>query len=322
MVDFGTVALLRYPTFTEAIYRQMTAHFDPAGAVALASLLMSITFFFFVIERAGRGRRRFDHTHATGRTLVPSSLSGVQQTLLHGALGLLVTAAFVLPMAMLILWSTHTLWQGAVTANMARYAFNSVWVSASAATLAIALALPAAYLHARSSTLLNRAVFFATSLGYSLPGPVIAVSLLIVTGYLFPALYGGLALLLAAYVIRFIGIPLQSQEAALSTVSPALDDAAQTLGAGTWERFRRILLPLIRPALWTGWIVVFIDCMKELPATLMLRPVAFDTLAVRVWVESSEALWEMAAFPALLIVAFGLIPVHLIIHRMRGAARV
>jgi iron(III) transport system permease protein len=99
-------------------------------------------------------------------------------------------------------------------------------------------------------------------------------------------------------------------------VSKSMEDAARTLGAGTWETIRKILVPLIKPGLLTGWVVVFVDCMKELPATLILRPIAFDTLAVRVWMEASEALWEMAALPALLIVIAGLIPIAIIINSL------
>jgi iron(III) transport system permease protein len=104
-------------------------------------------------------------------------------------------------------------------------------------------------------------------------------------------------------------------------VSISMEDAARTLGAGTWEMMRKILLPLIKPGLFAGWVVVFVDCMKELPATLMLRPLAFDTLAVRVWMEASEALWEMAALSALLIVMAGLIPIAFIISRINRGAK-
>jgi iron(III) transport system permease protein len=99
-------------------------------------------------------------------------------------------------------------------------------------------------------------------------------------------------------------------------VSRSLEDVAKTLGSDIWERIRRILLPLIKPGLLTGWVVVFVDCMKELPATLMLRPLAFDTLSVRVWMEVSESLWEMAALPALMIIITGLIPIAFVINRI------
>jgi iron(III) transport system permease protein len=110
-------------------------------------------------------------------------------------------------------------------------------------------------------------------------------------------------------------VAIHSQDSAISSVSKSLEDAARTLGAGPWRTIRRILLPLIKPGLLTGWVIIFVDCMKELPATLMLRPVAFDTLSVRVWMETSEALWEMAAPPALLIVLAGLFPIALLIRR-------
>ena len=182
--------------------------------------------------------------------------------------------------------------------------------------MASILAVPAAYLHARQPNILSRAVYYMSSLGYSLPGPVIAVGILLTVAMLFNWLYGSILLLLMAYVVRFMPIAIQSQDSSISMVSRSMEDASRTLGAGTWKTFKNILLPLIRRGILAGWVVVFVDCMKELPATMMLRPLAFDTLAVRVWVEASESLWEMAALPALLIVLAGLIPLIIIIKKM------
>ncbi len=316
MADFGTVAILRYPTFTEAIYRQMTARFDPAGAAALASVLVFMTFIVLNLERYFRGRRQFEQTKGKFRTHIPKSAGLKLKIFFTASMSAVLGIAFFAPASLLLKWSIDALLKGDMDSRFIRFTFNSVSVSAIGATLAVVLAIPAAYLHARRPVILNKIIYYSSTLGYSLPGPVIAVGLLFFASSLFPWLYGGIALLLIAYIVRFIPITLQSQDSSISMISRSMEDAARTLGAGTWERFRKILLPLIKTGLFTGWVVVFVDCMKELPATLMLRPLAFDTLAVRVWMEASEALWEMAALPALLIVTAGLIPIAFIIRKI------
>lgn len=316
MADFGTVAMLRYPTFTEAIYRQMIARFDPGGAAALGSVLVLMTFLLLNLERHFRSRSRFEQTKGRFRTYVPRKL-GLRETMLCNVLILFIFGlAFFAPVSLLAKWSAEVALNGGLDSRFVRFTYNTLFGSAIGATVAAALALPVAYLHARKPDILNRSAFYLSTLGYSLPGPVIAVGLLLTAGLLFPWLYGRLALLITAYIVRFIPVAIHSQVSAISAVSRSLEDAARTLGAGTWGTIRRILLPLIKPGLLTGWVIVFVDCMKELPATLMLRPVAFDTLSVRIWMETSEALWEMAAPPALLIVLAGLVPIAILIRRI------
>lgn len=315
MADFGTVSILRYPTFTEAIYRQMTARFDPAGAAALGSALVLMTFLLLNLERHLRSRSRFEQTRGRVRTAAPRKLGFGEGMFCNSLIVILLGLAFFAPIFLLVKWSGEAALNGGLDARFLKFTSNTLLVSAIGATVAAALAVPAAYLHARKPDILNRSVFYLSTLGYSLPGPVIAVGLLLTAGLLFPWLYGGLALLITAYVVRFIPVAIHSQDSAISAVSKSLEDAARTLGAGPWRTIRRILLPLIKPGLLTGWVIIFVDCMKELPATLMLRPVAFDTLSVRVWMETSEALWEMAAPPALLIVLAGLFPIALLTRR-------
>ena len=316
MADFGTVAMLRYPTFTEAIYRQMTARFDPSGAAALGSVLVIMTFLLLNLERYFRSRSRFEQTKGRFRTYIPTRLGLREGIFCNGLILFVLGIAFFAPVSMLLKWGTEAVLSGGLDSRFIGFTYNALLVSAIGATAAVVLAVPAAYLHARKPNILNRSVFYLSTLGYSLPGPVIAVGLLLTAGIIFPWLYGGLAILITAYVIRFIPVTIHSQDSAISSVSMSLEDASRTLGAGTWGMIRKILLPLIKPGLLTGWVIVFVDCMKELPATLMLRPIAFDTLAVRVWMEASEALWEMAAPPALLIVLAGLVPIAILIRRI------
>jgi iron(III) transport system permease protein len=316
MADFGTVALLRYPTFTEAIYRQMTARFDPSGAAALAFILVAITFLLMSLERYFRGKRSFEQTKGSFRSQMPEKLN-LQKTMITTAVILLILSfALFIPVTTLINMAWDAITKGGLDSRFIKFTLNTVFVSAAGATTASILAVPAAYLHARHPNTLSRAVYYMSSLGYSLPGPVIAVGILLTVAMLLNWLYGSILLLLMAYLVRFMPIALQSQDSSISMVSKSMEDASRTLGAGTWKTFKDILLPLIRRGILAGWVVAFVDCMKELPATMMLRPLAFDTLAVRVWVEASESLWEMAALPALLIVLAGLIPLIIIIQKM------
>ncbi len=158
-------------------------------------------------------------------------------------------------------------------------------------------------------------------MGYSLPGPVVAVGLTLIATTFVPVLFGGFILLIFAYLVRFSPIALQSQEAAIQQVSSTLEEASRTLGKTTGQTIRKITLSLIKPALFTAWVLVFVDIVKELPATIMLRPLAFDPLAVQVWMMASEELWELAAAPALLIVAVGLVPIVYFVGKMEQRTR-
>lgn len=316
MADFGTVALLRYPTFTEAIYRQMTARFDPSGATALAFVLVAITFLLLNLERYFRGKRSFEQTKGSFRSQLPKKLNFRGTIAVTAIILLILGFAFFVPVAVLINMAMTAIAKGGLDSRFIKFTLNTVFVSALGATTASIFAVPAAYLHARQPNTLSRTVYYMSSLGYSLPGPVIAVGILLTVAVLFNWLYGSILLLIMAYVVRFMPIALQSQDSSISMVSKSMEDASRTLGAGTWKTFKNILLPLIKRGILAGWVVVFVDCMKELPATMMLRPLAFDTLAARVWVEASESLWEMAALPALLIVLAGLIPLMIIIKKM------
>lgn len=317
MADFGTVALLRYPTFTEAIYRQMTARFDPSGAAALALIPVAMTFLLLNLERHFRGRRSFEQTKGGFRAESPKKLNLKTSLFATAVIILLISLAFFIPFALLITMATDAIRNGGLDGRFIRFTLNTIIVSALGATAASILAAPAAYLHARRPGALTRAVYYTSSLGYSLPGPVVAVGILLTASIFFGWLYGSILLLLMAYVVRFMPIALQSQDSAISLVSKSMEEASRTLGAGVWRTFKAILLPLIRRGILAGWVVVFVDCMKELPATMMLRPLAFDTLAVRVWIEASESLWEMAALPAILIVLAGLAPLIMMIKRMK-----
>ena len=192
--------------------------------------------------------------------------------------------------------------QGALDGAFWRYARNSVLGSAAAATVAVAAALPLAYAALRRPGRVHSLFLHASYAGYVLPGPIIALGLIFCTAHLMAPVYGTVAVVVLAYVVRFFPQCLQAGEAALHQITPALEEAGRSSGVPLWRVLYRVTLPLMRPGLVTGWVLVFVNAMKELPATLLLRPVGFDTLAVRIWIETSEEFYAQAAPAALLLI--------------------
>ncbi len=314
MADFGTVALLRYPTFTEAIYRQITGRFDATGGAALASVLLLLSFLLFNLEKYFRGKRSFEQVGGSFRALEPKPLGLVGSTIINAGLSIFMLITFFVPVGIILNMALNGLLSNGWDERLLRFAFNSLLVSTLGASFASLLGFVPAHLSARHPNLASKLIYYFSSLGYSLPGPVVAVGLLLVSTAYLNWLYGSLILLILAYVVRFMPVPLQSQHASIVSLSPSLEQASRTLGKGLWATFRNITIPNIKGGIIVGWVIVFVDCMKELPATMMLRPLGFDTLAVRVWVEASESLWEMASIPALMIVISGLIPLVIVIR--------
>lgn len=318
--DFGAVSLLRYQTLTYAVYQQLTGRYDPTAASILSLLLVVVALIFLVTERWFRHRSRFFQT--TGRYRTPprrrcgplgASLAGLYTTGIFAA-------SFGVPALLLVYWSVAAVSSGAVDARFFGFAGNSVFFSGLAATVAVLLGLPLAYLAARRPSRLNLLCLQAAYAGYVLPGPVGALALLVIVSHLAPFWYGTAAVLVIAYVVHFLPAGLQSLEPALQQVTPNLEEASRSLGYGTAATLRRVTLPLVRGGFVAAWVLMFLQSMKELPATLLLRPVGFDTLAVRVWLEASEEYYQLAAPSALLIVVITLPAILLLLAKDRQAA--
>lgn len=323
LADFGTVAIFNYPTFTVAIYRVWFGLFNRQAATELASALLLFTLALYLGERALRGRARFTQADGGVRAAPRGRLGGWRRWAAPGAASLVVGVAFVLPVARLLTWVAR---EGGYDARYPAFVLDTVGLAAVTALIAVGAAVVVAYgvrlSRGRGVALLAR----IASMGYALPGSVIAVGVLALLARLdrllaalLPdrlglLLTGSLAGLTFAYVVRFLSVSYQTVEASLAKVTPGMDMAARSLGARPWGVLRRIHLPLIRRGLFTAAILVFVDVMKEMPATLLLRPFGYETLAVRVWQFTSESLWEAAALPALTIVAAGIVPVTILVE--------
>jgi iron(III) transport system permease protein len=326
LADFGTVAYFALPTFTTGIYRAWLSLGDRAAAAQLAAALLGFVALVLIAERLSRGRARFDN-RASRRPLTAQRLEGARAwgAVLACTIPLLV--GFLLPAAILLELSIT----GSDLQFGARYfrlVFNSVSVAAVTAACAVALALLMAYAIRSGGGLFALAAHRLAALGYAVPGAVIAVGILIPVTRLDHALSGmlqsmlgistgliltgGIAALVYAYLVRFLAVALQSVEAGLTKVTPSMDDAARSLGATPAHILMRVHLPLLMPSVLTAALMVFVDVMKELPATFMMRPFNFDTLAVHAYnLASDERLSELAA-PALTIVAVGVVPLVLL----------
>lgn len=332
LADFGTVAIYGYSSFTVAIYRVWFGMFNRHAATELASLLMFFTFALYLLERSVRGRARFYQTEGRVRPTAPKILRGWKGWVASGALSLVVGVAFLLPIVELVIWS---LGGSEYDDRYPEFLLNTLLLGVITAAIVVGAAVVVAYGLRLSRSRIAAVVTRLASMGYALPGSVIAVGVLAPLAFLDHALddllqrtlgissglllTGSMVGLVFAYLVRFLAVSYQTVEASLVKVTPNMDMAGRSLGVSTGGVLRRIHLPLIRRGLSAAAILVFVDVMKEMPATLLLRPFGYDTLAVRVWQLTSESFWEAAALPALTIVAAGILPVLVLV---RSRARV
>jgi iron(III) transport system permease protein len=318
--DFGAVSLLRYQTLTYAVYQQMTGRSDNTAASILSILLVALALIFLLTERWFRHKSRFYQTMGRYRTPQRMPCDWLTTAWFTAYLAALIGASFGIPAYLLVQWSLSPEAQTIVDTRFLGFIWNSAGLSALAATAGVLIGLPLAYLASRHPTWLNLGCLQAAYAGYVLPGPVAALAVLVLVLNFLPFFYGTVIVLVIAYVLHFLPVGLQSLEPALQQITPNLEEVARTLGFGVRETWRRVTLPLIRNGFVAAWVLIFLQTMKELPATLLLRPVGFDTLAIRVWLEASEEYYQLAAPSALLIVLVGLPALALLLSRDGRAA--
>jgi iron(III) transport system permease protein len=326
LADFGTVAVFNYDTFTTAIYKAWFGFFNIQAAAQLASILLLFVALTVFAERRSRGGRRFVQggrlQHRYRFTVSP-----LKAWTMTAICTLVLAIAFVLPVTQLIFWAVE---EGVVQLDTRFFELlkHTVVLAGLAAAITVFLALVLAFNRRQT----KRGGFFSMAqLGYALPGSVLAVGIMLSFTFIdnqllipaqrllgmspAPVLVGSILTLLAAYWIRFLAVASGPLESSLERIRPSLPEAARTLGAHGSELVWRIYLPMLRPGLLTAMVLVFVDVMKEMPATLLLRPYGWDTLAVRIYEMTAEGQWQLAALPALALVAAGLLPVIISIRR-------
>ncbi|WP_135466896.1 ABC transporter permease [Crenalkalicoccus roseus] len=332
LADFGTVQHFAVPTFTTGIYEAWFGLGDRGAASQLAACLMGLVAVLLALEHASRGGRRFHPTTMRTPPLRPVPLTGWRAWLALLACAMPVVLGFLVPAGTLLVLMLQV-GDPLAPGRFLPFARNSLVLSgitAAAAVLIAALIAWAARLHPSAP---QRLAVRVAGLGYAIPGSVIAVGTLVPlalfdnaldawmrarfgvsTGLL---LSGGIAALVFAYLVRFLAVALSSVESGLARLRPSLRDAARVLGQRPGGAVLRVELPLARPSLLTAFILVFVDTMKELPATLIVRPFDFDTLAVRVYNLAADERLAEASTAALLIVLVGLLPVLALTRAMR-----
>jgi iron(III) transport system permease protein len=327
LADFGTVAHFGVQTFTTGIYRAWFSMGDRVAAAQLAASLLSFVLLLLLLERWQRGRARYFQTSRRYQELPGYRLTGGRRALAVLACALPLGLGFALPLGLLLemhLTAGHRFFD----ARYLTLVLNSFTLAGIASVLAVGLALTLAYAARLRPSRLTLGANRMASLGYAVPGSIIAVGVLIPlanfdnaldawmrttfgvsTGLL---LTGSIVGLVFAYLVRYMAVALNTVDSSLTKVTPSMDDAARTLGVGTGGTLRRVHVPLLRGGLLTAGLIVFVDVMKELPATLIMRPFNFDTLAVQAYRLAADERLTEAATPSLAIVAVGLIPVILL----------
>lgn len=335
MNDFGAMQYLGVQTVTVAVYTTWLQRSNLPGAaqIALAALVLVAALLF--AERAARNRQRFHHTTGRYRALPFQDLTGLPAVLAISACAIPVVIGFVVPVAVLAVHATRHLGE-ALSSGFWKAMANSLFLAGVTAVVAVALALTIAFAGRMLRSPLVKVASTLAGLGYAIPGTVLALGLMlpfaaldngidalmrstfgISTGLI---MTGSIGLLVLACTIRFLAVSLGAIDAGLERLSQNLDAAARTLGEGPWSVLRRVHLPLILPALGSAGLLVFVDAMKELPATLLLRPFNFETLATHVYSLAALEQFEAAALGALAIVFAGLIPV-LMLQRTIASGR-
>ncbi|MFO7478622.1 MAG: iron ABC transporter permease [Methyloceanibacter sp.] len=325
--DLGAVEFLGVRTLTVAIYDTWLDRNDLAGAAQLACVVLLFVFSLLLIELALRSRRRFHHTTGKYRGLPEERLGGLRGALAAIACAVPVLVGFLLPAAVLLHDAFAYLASGLAPAFW-QAALHSVLLAAAAAALAVVFAVVLAYARRQTRSALIQGASTLPAISYAVPGTVLAIGLLIplagldnFVDSLMRSAFGvstGLVLsgsafaIVLAYTIRFLAASLGAVEAGLSKVSRNVDAAARTLGSSVSQTLLKVHLPLLRPALGAAALLVFVDSMKELPATLLLRPFNFDTLATQVFTLVSLYRYEEAGLSALTIVLVSLAPVLLL----------
>lgn len=330
LADFGAVSVFNYDTFTTAIYKTWYGFFSLQTATQLASVLLLFVFLALFVERRAQGSRRFPGVDRP-RPGAIYRLRGVRAWLASGYCLLVLAIAFIIPVIQLVFW----LVDGGLAYLDSRYwslIRNTLLLGAMAAVLTVSLGILLALARRLQPIRRVRSAVAVANLGYALPGSVLAVGIMFAFSWLdnafliplrgwfgveqpAPLLLGSLFALLLAYLIRFMAVAYGPLDTSLARIKPSLPEAAQSLGQSGWAVLRRIYLPLLLPGILSAGLLVFVDVLKEMPATLLMRPFGWDTLAVRIHGLTTEGNWERAALPALTLVLVGLLPVIVLIRR-------
>jgi iron(III) transport system permease protein len=332
LADFGVSSYFGIQTFTTGIYKAWLAMDNRIAAAQLATLLLAVVAALLALERRAQKRLRFAAprgTRAGSAEAQPIALRGGRLAMAWAVCGLPVLLGFVLPV-LFMLRPLAADWSVLPWDRFVQWSFNSVRLGAITAALAVTIAMLLAFSLRRAPDAVTRGAVQLAALGYAVPGAVIVVGLLLPVGWLQEAApragVGGwvTATVLGvvwAYLVRFVSVALQSVQSGYSRIPGSFDDSARMLGAAGFAMLARVHWPLLRRSSAAAALLVFVDVMKELPATLVMRPFNFDTLATQTFQFARDERLDEAALPSLAIVVVGLLPIALLAGTALGVRR-
>jgi iron(III) transport system permease protein len=315
--DFGAVSLLRYQTFTFAIFIQFESALDVSIAAALSLVLVVLAITLLALESWNRGRGRYYRTNPGSPRQSRAVSLGRWRWPLASLVGVIVVLALVLPMSTLVFWVVRGVVAGESFKHLWEPLIATMGVSFAAALFAAFVGIPVAILSVRFPSRTSTALERLTFIGFALPGVPVALAFVFFATALVRPIYQTLFLLVLAYVVLFLPAAVGAIQVSLRQVSPRIEEAARSLGKTSFQAFVSVTLPLLSRGVVAGAALVFLLTMKELPATMILAPIGFDTLATSVWGAASEAFYARAAMPALFLVLTASVPMAIIVIRER-----
>ena len=333
LADFGAVSIFGYNTFTTAIYKSWLSLFSLHTAAQLATLLLLFVILCLMSEKSSR-KNLIENNRCRSSNQERIRLSGKWKYLATFFCALVLLLTLLLPLTQLVGWA-YTDWKSAFAVDFLRLVLNTFCLGLAAALIVVGLSVLISTNLPGTAAKKNKTFWLTeiAGLGYALPGSVLAIGIMLCLSMLDavylnlgqwlgqswqPVLLGSLTGLLLAYVIRFFRPGFGSVQTGFSAVHNNYTESAQLMGLSGWQRFIRVTVPLVMPGILTGALIVFVDVIKEMPASLLLRPFGWDTLAIKLYELTSEGEWERAAVPALTLVLVSLVPVIMLIRQSQN----
>jgi len=325
LADFGAVSIFNYDTFTTAIYKAWFGLFSLESAAQLSSMLVIFVLAALVLEQRMRARMRYTEAGRSSQA-ERLKLTGAWKWIAFAASSLVFLLAFGVPCAQLVVWAWEVVGPDAI--RYVEYSVKTLGLGLTGAVITTSAAMILAFAKRNAPGPVMTWTSRLATLGYALPGTVLAVGIFIPASWLdatfinciewltgtksSPFVQGSLGLMIVAYAVRFLAAGFGSVDSAMQRITPSIGEAARTMGVSGLALLRRVYLPMLNKGLMTGAILVLVDVMKEMPITLMMRPFGWDTLAVKIYEYTSEGEWELAAIPAVVLILVGLLPVLLL----------